>query len=300
MSPVEVAAALAVALMWGLQFVTSKLGATAIPPLLFVALRFAGVAMLLLPFAGRPSRREFRIAAILSVCFGSLCFGLFFSGLKLGSAGLSATLSQLMTPFALIFALPIAGERPDRRALLGVAIAFAGIAVALVDPSHRLSLVAALLVSGDAASQGLGTAVLRRAGPVPPMRLLAWLSLFAAPQLALASLLLEHGQAAALRHAPAVAWLALGYAIAVGAIAAFGLWFWLVGRLPLARVAPYALLQTVFGIAAGIVALHEPPAPALIVGSLICMAGVLLTQTAPPLPAASPGTTETARCIPSR
>ncbi len=296
MSPVEIAAALAVALMWGLQFVTSKLGVAAIPPLLFVALRFAGVAMLLLPFAGCPSRRELRVAAILSVCFGSLCFGLFFSGLKLGSAGLSATLSQLMTPFALIFAQPVAGERPGRRALFGVAIAFVGIAIAPVDPSHRPSLVAALLVSGGAASQGLGMALLRRAGPMPPMRLLAWLSFFAVPQLVIASFLLEHGQVAALHHAPATAWLALGYAVAVGAIAAFGLWFWLVGRLPLARVAPLALLQTVFGIAAGIVVLHEPAAPALIAGSLVCMAGVLLTQTAPPV--ASSRTTKAARCIP--
>ena len=299
MSPVEIAAAMAVALMWGLQFVTSKLGLAAIPPLLFVALRFAAVALLLLPFAGRPSRRELHVAAILSVCFGSLCFGLFFTGLELGTAGLSAALSQLMTPFALIFALPVAGERPSRRALLGVAIAFAGVALALVDPSHRPPLIAALLVSGGAASQGLGTALLRRMGPVPPMRLLAWLSLFAVPQLALASLLLEHGQVAALRDAPAAAWLALGYAVVIGAIAAFGLWFWLVGRLPLARVAPYALLQTVFGIGAGIVLLHEPPAPALIAGSLVCMAGVLLTQTAPP-PTASPAPTEAARCIPSR
>ncbi|MBE7209867.1 MAG: DMT family transporter [Gluconacetobacter diazotrophicus] len=193
-----------------------------------------------------------------------------------------------MTPFALIFALPVAGEKPSGRALLGVAIAFAGIAIALVDPSHPAPPAAALLVSGGAASQGLGTALLRRLGPVPPMRLLAWLSLFAVPQLALASLLLEHGQAAALRHAPAAAWLSLGYAVVVGAIAAFGLWFWLVARLPLARIAPWALLQTVFGIAAGIVLLHEPPAPALIAGSLVCMAGVLLTQLSPSPSVASP------------
>jgi O-acetylserine/cysteine efflux transporter len=181
----DVAAALLVALLWGLQFVSSKIGVAAFPPLLFVALRFALVAALLLPFAGRPSGRDLRAAAILSVFFGSLCFGLFFSGLRLGTAGLSAALSQLMPPFSILFAVPVLGERPSLRVFAGVTIAFGGVAVALAGPGGGVPLLAALLAAGGAAAQGLGTVLLRRLGPVPPMRLLAYISLLAAPQLAL-------------------------------------------------------------------------------------------------------------------
>ena len=74
MSFLEVAAALLVALLWGVQFVTSKYGVDVFPPLLFVTLRFATVGLLLLPFAGRPSRREIAAAAAISVFFGGLCF----------------------------------------------------------------------------------------------------------------------------------------------------------------------------------------------------------------------------------
>ena len=138
MPSLDVAAAVLVALLWGLQFVTSKIGVAYFPPLLFVALRFSAVAVLLLPFAGRPSCRDLRAAAVLSVFFGSLCFGLFFSGLRLGTAGLSAALSQLMTPFAILFAVPILGERLRPRVLVGVAVAFGGVAVALGGRAHAL------------------------------------------------------------------------------------------------------------------------------------------------------------------
>jgi O-acetylserine/cysteine efflux transporter len=129
-SSLEVTAALLVALLWGVQFVTSKYGVDVFPPLLFVTLRFAGVALLLLPFAGRPSRREIAAAATISVFFGGLCFGLFFVGLHLGVAGLSAVIVQLMTPFTVLFAWPLLSERPSLRVVVGVGVAFAGVAPA--------------------------------------------------------------------------------------------------------------------------------------------------------------------------
>ena len=198
MSSVEAVAALLVALLWGVQFVTGKVGVAAIPPLLFVALRFAAVAVLLLPFTGSPSRREAAAAAVISMFFGSLCFGLFFTGLRLGSAGLSAVLSQLMTPFTVLFAWPLASERPSVRVLVGTALAFGGVALALIDPGRGASATAALLVTG--------------------------------------------------------------------AVVGFRLWFWLIARCSPARVAPFALLQTVFGIAAGILVLGEPVTAPLVGG----------------------------------
>ena len=281
MSLAQVGAALLVALFWGVQFVTSKVGVAAIPPLLFGALLFIAVAVLLVPFTGRPSRRDVGAAAVISVFFGGLGFGLYFAGLRLGSVGLSAVVAQLMTPFTVLLAWSLVGEHPSIRVLVGIAVAFGGVTLALADPGRGASLTAALLVAGGAAGQGLGTVLIKRLGPLAPMRLIAWLSLFAAPQLALASALLEHGQVAALRHAPPLAWLSLGYTVLFGTIAGFGLWFWLITRCSLARVAPFALLQTVFAILAGFLLLGEPPTAALVLGALVCMAGVALTQARP-------------------
>ena len=45
------------------------------------------------------------------------------------------------------------------------------------------------------------------------------------------------------------------------------------------RVAPFALLQTVFAVAAGVVFLHEPLTPTLAAGAVICIVGVAITQS---------------------
>lgn len=278
MSSLEIAAALLVSLLWGVQFVTSKYGVEVFPPLLFVTLRFATVGLLLLPFAGQPSRREVVAAAAISVFFGGLCFGLFFVGLHLGLAGLSAVIVQLMTPFTILFAWPLLGERPPLRVVVGVVVAFAGVALALADPGEPVSVVAVLLVMGGAASQAFGNVLIKRFGPLQPMRLMAWLSLFTVPQVGVGSALFETGQETALRNANILAWLALGYTVLFGAVIGFGLWFWLIGRCSLARIAPFALLQTVFAICTGIIFLHEKVSVPLLAGASICIGGVVLTQ----------------------
>jgi O-acetylserine/cysteine efflux transporter len=44
------------------------------------------------------------------------------------------------------------------------------------------------------------------------------------------------------------------------------------------RVAPFALLQTVFAVVAGVVFLREPLTPTLVAGTVICIVGVAITQ----------------------
>jgi O-acetylserine/cysteine efflux transporter len=57
-----------------------------------------------------------------------------------------------------------------------------------------VSAVAVLLVMGEAASQAFGNVLIKRFGPIQPMRLMAWLSLFTVPQVGVGSALFETGQ----------------------------------------------------------------------------------------------------------
>lgn len=282
MSFKEIAAALFVAALWGIQFVTSKAGVEAIPPLLFATLRFAIVAAVLLPFVGIPTRRQLVATAVISVFYGSLCFGLFFVGLKLGSAGVSAVLAQTMAPFTILFAWAVVDERPSGITVAGTLLAFTGVAIALsgnLDANLQGgALIGSAMVIAAAASQGFGNILIKQARFANPMQLMGWMSIFATPQLALASLLLEKGHLDAISAAPISAWASLAYAALFGAVVALGLWFWLLERLPTSRVAPYALLQTVFGMAAAAAFLSEPMTPLLVTGACICLIGVGLTQ----------------------
>jgi O-acetylserine/cysteine efflux transporter len=113
------------------------------------------------------------------------------------------------------------------------------------------------------------------------MKLMAWMSIFTVPQVMAASFLIEHGQFASLHVARLTAWLAFGYTVLFGAIAGWGLWFWLIAPCSMSRLAPFALLQTVFAIIAGAVFLHEPQTWTLVVGAAICIVGVATTQNQP-------------------
>jgi len=278
MSPLKIACAILVPFLWGLQFVVIKLAVAAFPPLFLLALRFALIAALLLPFAGLPSRAMLWPVMLVSIFMGGLNFSFAFLGLAHGSASVAGVVMQLYTPFAILLAWPLLGERPSMRILIGVAIAFGGVVLTSGGSSASLKWLPTLLITGSAFSLAVGSILVKRHGPFEPMKLLAWMSLFTVPQVLAASAMFEHGQMASLHAAPAIAWLALLYTILLGGILGFGLWFWLIATSSMSKVAPYALLQTVFAVASGVVLLGEPLTARLVVGMLICIAGVVLTQ----------------------
>ncbi|HEY0328980.1 MAG TPA: EamA family transporter [Rhodopseudomonas sp.] len=281
MTPTQVACAVLVPLLWGLQFVVIKIGLAAFPPLFFVGLRFAVVAALLLPFVGRPTRRELWPMIAISVFIGGMNFALIFVGLGRGLASVASVANQLSTPFTILLAWPMLHERPSLRVGGGVALAFSGVALTVVGPNAPVAVVPTLLVIGAGFALAVGTVLTKRYGPFEPLKLMAWISLFTVPQVLSMSAVLEHGQLASLATAMPAAWLALGYTVLFGAIVGFGLWFWLIATCSMARVAPFALLQTVFAIAAGVVFLHEPLTIPLVAGAVICIAGVALSQSRP-------------------
>jgi O-acetylserine/cysteine efflux transporter len=93
------------------------------------------------------------------------------------------------------------------------------------------------------------------------------------------SLLIEHSQLASLHAAGLTARLAFAYTVLVGAVAGWGLWFWLIARCSMTRLAPFGLLQIVFAVAAGVVFLHERLTPSLVVGAALCIIGVAISQS---------------------
>jgi O-acetylserine/cysteine efflux transporter len=270
--------AVLVPLLWGVQFAVIKVGLTSFPPLLFVGLRSAAVALLLLPFVGRPTRRELAPIVVISIFLGGLNFGLFFVGLGHGLAGVSAVANQLSTPFALLLAWPLLRERPSARVVLGVGLAVAGVALTAAGPGASVTLMPTLLVIGAGFALAAGNVLTKRYGPFDPIKLIAWVSLFTVPQVLAVSALVLHEQVAALHTATPTAWLAFAYTVLFGAVAGFGLWFWLIAECSISRLAPFALLQPVFAIAAGALLLNEPLSVPLVVGALVCLAGVAISQ----------------------
>jgi len=281
MSLVQIVCAVAVPLLWGYQFVAIKVGVTAFPPLFFLALRFFAIALLLLPLVGRPTRRQFGPIAAISVFLGGLNFGLFYVGLGLGSGSMSAVAYQLATPFTVLLAWPLLAERPSLKTSAGVLLAFVGVVVLAAGPGPSTNALALLLVIGAAFAFAVSNILTKRYGPFDPLMLMGWSSLLTVPQVMAMSLLLEHGQMMSLATADGRGWLALAYTIFVGGIVGFGLWFWLIARCSMSRIAPFGLLLPVFALTSSVLFLGDHITPKLVVGGLLTIAGIAVTQVRP-------------------
>lgn len=281
MSFIQIACAVTVPLLWGFQFVAIKVGVTEFPPLFFLALRFLAIALLLIPFVKRPTRQQFGPIAAISIFLGGLNFGLFYIGLKLGSGSMSAVAYQLATPFTILLAWPVLAERPSLTTSAGVVIAFVGVIVLAAGPGLSANALPLLLIVGAAFAFAASNVLTKRYGPFDPLMLMGWSSLLTVPQVMLMSLLVEHGQRTSLFMADERGWLALIYTIVIGGIVGFGLWFWLIAHCSMSHIAPFGLLLPVFAIISSVLFLGDHITPKLVVGGLLAISGVAITQARP-------------------
>jgi O-acetylserine/cysteine efflux transporter len=258
--------------------VVIKVGIVEFPPLFFLGLRFLAMALLLVPFVKKPARQELSPVAAISVFLGGLNFGLFYVGLALGSGSVSAVAYQLATPFTILLAWPLLAERPSLVTSSGVLLAFLGVVVLAAGPGLSANAIPILLVVGAALAFAVANVLTKRHGPFDPLMLTGWSSLFTVPQVMLMSFVLEDGQLTSLVTADERGWLALAYTVFIGGIVGFSLWFWLIARCTMGRVAPFGLLLPVFALISSVLFLDEHITPTLIVGALLAISGVAITQ----------------------
>jgi O-acetylserine/cysteine efflux transporter len=178
-------------------------------------------------------------------------------------------------------AWPLLAERPSLTTSAGVALAFAGVVVSAAGPGLSANALPLLLVVAAAFAFAVSSVLTKRYGPFDALMLMGWSSLFTVPQVLLMSLLLEYGQLASLVAADQRGWLALAYTIFIGGIAGFGLWFWLIARCSMSRVAPFGLLIPVFALMSSVMFLGDHITPKLAAGALLAISGVALTQIRP-------------------
>lgn len=289
MKPLDFAAALAVILIWALNFVVAKVAVTQIPPNLLLALRFGLVAVLLARFL-RPPGKPWKLIVALSVVLGGLHFGLLFFGLKGVDAGLAAIAIQLTVPFSLLLATIFYRERPGLLQYVGIAVAFVGVYMLGGDPTATPSIPHLLMVVTAALAWAFANIIIKRIGDINVFVLNAWIAVFALPQFVVASLLLEHGQWAALAAADWRGWGGVVF-MAVGAsIIAYGIWYYLIRKYEMQRVVPLMLLAPVLAVFLAVLMLDEPLTARIVLGGMVTLAGVAMIQflRPPPRPPAPP------------
>ena len=118
----------------GFGFVIAKPAMDDFPPVLLMGLRFTFAASILIWWFPIPKGYLLKIF-IASLIANTLQYSITYSGLDLIDASAAVLLVQTEVPFGVIFAYFMLREKPTIRALIGIAIAFAGVYILTGSPN---------------------------------------------------------------------------------------------------------------------------------------------------------------------
>ena len=168
--------ALAVVVLWGLNFVVMKVGLQGLSPMLLGALRFAAASLPFLWWVGRPPL-PWRYVLAYGLAQGLGQFGLLFWGLQLGmTAGMASVVMQMQAFFTLLLAAPFLGERARSWQWAGLGVALCGllvIATAHGEGPGQMTLVGLVLTASAALMWAVSNIVVRLGSPPWQLRTLS-------------------------------------------------------------------------------------------------------------------------------
>lgn len=275
--PRHIGLAVAVAAVWGFNFVVIEVGLDQMPPLLFSALRFS-LAALPAFFLGPPPvawRWVFAVGLVLGVVKFTLLFAAMDAGMP---AGLSSLVLQSQAIFTVAFAVLVLRERPGPRQLVGLVVAALGVTVVAWRLGPDRPAMAFVLVLAAGVAWGVSNVAVRRAAPADMLRFMVWVSVVAAPPLIALSLLFDGVPTvrAAVRGLDGTGVGVLLYVAGLSTLTGWAVWGVLIRRYGASTVAPFSMLVPCFGIASGALVLGEAVRVTDLVGAALVIGGVLL------------------------
>jgi O-acetylserine/cysteine efflux transporter len=268
-------------MLWGLGFTLAKVAFVYVsfPPILLMACRFSVTALVLVWFVKPPwgfMRRIFWISLVSA----TIQYSLMFTGLNGMDASLAVIIVQLEAPFLALFATFILKEHLGWQRAIGMVLAFAGVMLVAGQPRMQGDLLPVLLVASGACVWSFGQIMIKGlGGKIGGFTLIAWVAVFAAPQLFVSSWLVEDGQWQAIQNA---GWIGLGVVIYMGLIMTalgYAIWYRLLGLYKVNQVMPFLLLVPVMSIMGSMLFLEERLSLLEVFGGAVVILGVAVITT---------------------
>jgi len=284
MPPRDIALALGVVVIWGLNFIAIKWSVAEIPPFLLTALRYVGCAFPAVFFIKRP-KVGWPIMLAYGLSVGVLQFSFLFTAIQLGMpAGLASLVMQMQVFFTMGLAVLFLGERPTGIQIGGAALALVGLGAIGSEHLGSAVLLPLLMTLAAALFWGLSNIVTKRAGKVDMLAFVVWGALVPIAPMLVLSLLFEGPQA--LLDLGSVSPAAIGSIVFIAygsTLIGYGIWAVLLGKYPASFVAPFSLLVPVVGFAAAYLILGEQISLLEILGSVLIFFGLMLNVFGPRL-----------------
>ncbi|MEM7460093.1 MAG: DMT family transporter [Pseudomonadota bacterium] len=274
----------AVCFVWGLNLVVTRwvVADAGVPPLFFAALRFGGIALVLIWFL-RPIPKNLGTLFLIAMGMGAVHFAFLFQGLANAEASSVAVVAQLGVPFSTLMSMAFLGEVVGWRRGLGIMLAFAGAILIAVDP-QTFSLSFGLLYVIFAALIASGAGILMKRMPkISAMQMQAWIGLFSFAPLFAVSGLFESEQNGwgAFIEGGWLVWLATAFAVLGVSVFGHGAFYNLIKKYDISLLSPLTLMTPIWGVVLSVAMLGEVLTLQLVVGAAISLGGVFVILVRP-------------------
>ena len=268
-----------VALIWGGSYIAIKYTVMEIPGLLSIAIRYSFIALILIPFVPSPNRASFKDLYSNSLVVGVFCLGILYYGMSLGfDTNLTTIIMQLTAPIAIVIARFTFKEPFTLHSSLGIIIAFSGMLIVVGAPQFNNNYLAFFMVLCAAFFLAVYNIQSKKLKAIPPLSLVCWTNLIAAPHLFLMSYFFEGNPFELVQEVSYKVWVSLFYSVVISSCIGLGTWIYLLHKYPINKVIPFNLLVPFFGILLSGIILGEIPTWHIIIGALVTVAGIALSQ----------------------
>jgi O-acetylserine/cysteine efflux transporter len=269
----DIGLALSVPINWGMGFTLAKAGLGEFPPLFLMSMRFSLSAVLLCWFFPPPVG-QLRSVFIVALVSATIQYGLTFTGLAGLDASTAVLLVQLEVPFGALLAAIFLNDKLGWKRTLGMALAFFGVSLIAGAPNIRKQLFSAFLVMSGALTWSLGQVMIKKMVTVTGFQLIAWVAVFAGPQMFISSLIFEKGHLSSLKNATIVGWGTVIYMGIVMTALGYAIWYHLLNKYDVNQVMPFLLLLPVSSICGAVLFLGERPDIRTLIGGVFVIIGV--------------------------
>ncbi len=227
---------------------------------MFAALRFTAALLPAVLFIRRPAV-PWRNLAAYGLLIGVGQFGILFIAMN---GQITPALASLVVQTQVFFTVALAayqnGERVRPFQFVALSITTMGLVLIMAHTDASTTPLGLALVLLAALSWAFGNMVIRSTPDADMLGYVVWASIFSIPPLLAASFLFDGWPAIrdGIAHADAATWGAVVWQGWGNTLFGFAVWGWLLGRYPVAAIAPTSLLVPVFGFAASAIWLGEP------------------------------------------
>ncbi len=285
LSPGAIALMLVLCISWGFNQIAIKLALPDIPPMMQATLRSMGALPVLLIVGWVRGVKFFaRDGSLWPGVLAGLLFGfefvLIYNGLRLTTASRAVVFLYTAPFFVALGSFRLLGERLRASQWAGLALSFAGVALAIGVPQANVDasvLLGDLMIVGGGALWGATTVIAKgtKLRNAPPEKALGYQVAISIPILAAATWL----SGEKLTHAPGLLAISVVTYQAIWIVGlTFTIWFALVQSYSASKLSAFTFVTPLFGVAASYLIMHDELTLAFGAAAVLVIAGLYLVN----------------------